>query len=295
VKALASIPLKKAVSNELAAFTKTLRSKTAVPEMSLSNGLCLAAKEIIAKLEKKGASYYHNLTTEDMTLICRKYTGGFEAINFLFEEGTIDNTLPKLMISEYDPKRTNKNVIFDPSLLVCGVSTAIIEEEEATLVIFADSITEGESKHVYNPDDYPELKEAFDMFDVSHIEKIDCNEIKGTMKQMGFQSRSPIVYQIIEDLDNPENLQGADFNTFMDTIVSKLNVNSKEGLYQIFSLYKDDVHTDTISLRGMKKMATDLEEKETLDEINGLITLAGSDGVALTFEEFSQFYTEEEQ
>ena len=50
-----------------------------------------------------------------------------------------------------------------------------------------------------------ELRQAFDLFDVKENGKIDPSEIKETMKQLGFDTKNPTIYKIIEDLDTEES------------------------------------------------------------------------------------------
>lgn len=292
-KALSRIPLKKKVSEELANFSSKLKSFKNISPLKLSAGLCTAAESLLEIVRANGFYSFNDMSFEDYILLCRKSVGGFNKIIKIMDHGSVDDLFARIIVNDDDPKRVYRDTLFDTSMQYVGVASEMIEDEHTTVFIIADNICEGESKHIYNPEDYPELKQAFDLFDVSHIGRIECKEIKKTMKDLHFHNTAPVIYSIIEQMDNPEYLLGADFNDFMETILTKVNDKSKDGLYNIFSLYKDDAFTDTISLRNLKKMAFDLDEKDLLAEINGLIKLAKSDGITLSFEEFSRFYFDE--
>ena len=59
-----------------------------------------------------------------------------------------------------------------------------------------------------------ELRQAFDLFDVKENGKIDPSEIKETMKQLGFDTKNPTIYKIIEDLDSPKSKKNGGNNIF---------------------------------------------------------------------------------
>ena len=292
-KTISKFPLKKNQASELQNFTKTLKTKKGGSSVKVSDGLCSAAIKIGEILMEKGLDYYNNLQKSDMIDICRNYVGGFKKISFLAEECNPENLLPAFCISGIDIKKQFKIDIFDEEFKICGISVLENEENLKIVLILADNITEGASKKIYNPEDYPEYKEAFDLFDVCHNGVIDCKEIKKSVADLGFEFKSPPIFKIIQELDDPDRLQGADFNTFMEVIEKNLNEKEKDGIKNIFSLYKDDPTSESISLRNLKKLCIELNEKELSEEVSEIIKLAGNDLVSITFDEFSKFFLEQ--
>ena len=66
------------------------------------------------------------------------------------------------------------------------------------------------------------------------------------MMSLGFEKKSPTVYEMICDLENVGN--EIDFDEFLDAICNKLgNRETKEGINRIFDLFDDD-KTGTINL-----------------------------------------------
>lgn len=91
-----------------------------------------------------------------------------------------------------------------------------------------------------------EIKEAFTMFDTNGNGTIDPKELKAAMNSLGFEKKSPTVYEMICDLENMGN--EVDFDEFLEAISNKLgNRETKEGINRIFDLFDDD-KTGTINL-----------------------------------------------
>merc|ERR1712078_907067 len=69
-----------------------------------------------------------------------------------------------------------------------------------------------------------------------------------------------------------------DFEEFLDAITSKLgDKETKSGISKIFALFDDD-KTGTISLKNLKRVAKELGETMTDEELREMIERADSDG-----------------
>jgi len=289
-KGLDRISTKRKVANELKTFAKSLKGYYNVKDVELSQGLNSAAQEIATQMSKKGLSYYDTINKSDFKKLCRAYVGGFSMVEVFNDIGDLDHLFARAVIASNDPERKNINNIFDKKMKYCGIASTIIDEEPASIIILADNITEGASKNEYNPKEYSEFKEAFDLFDYNKRERVDFEDIKKRLLDLGFYHKSPIVFEIIDELEKNGETFGSDFNSFMEVIFSKLNASNSQGLYEIFRLYKDYSEQDEISLRNLKKMAADLGEKEMFEQVCELIKLAKTDGITMSCEEFNSFY-----
>ena len=90
-------------------------------------------------------------------------------------------------------------------------------------------------------DEIEEIREAFNLFDTDGSGMIDPKELKAAMQSLGFESKNPVIYAMIADLDTPENASGINFDHFLDSITAKLgNKESKDGIARIFDLFDDD-------------------------------------------------------
>ena len=134
-----------------------------------------------------------------------------------------------------------------------------------------------------------ELRQAFDLFDVKETGKIDPSEIKETMKQLGFDSKNPTIFQIIEDLDTPDSKKngGISFSEFSELMTKRLgDKESKEGVRRIFDLFVDDVNAEYIPLENIKKIAKELGDKSSDDELKDMIECASKNNGKLSFDDF---------
>ena len=143
-------------------------------------------------------------------------------------------------------------------------------------------------------DEVDEIRQAFDLFDTNGTGKIDPKELKAAMQSLGFDSKNPTIYTLIADLDTPEAAKngGVNFDDFVGSINNKLgDKESKEGIHRIFELFIDDPNADTITLSSLKKIAQELGENMSAEELKDMLERASKNGVELTFEEFYDIMT----
>jgi Ca2+-binding EF-hand superfamily protein len=139
-----------------------------------------------------------------------------------------------------------------------------------------------------------EIRQAFELFDTNGTGRIDPKELKAAMQSLGFDTKNPVIYQLIADLDTPENAKkgGIDFNTFVEAINDKLgDRSSREGIKRIFQLFIDDPSQDSITLSSLKRIAKELGEQMSADELRDMLERASSNGQELSFDEFYEIMT----
>jgi len=138
-------------------------------------------------------------------------------------------------------------------------------------------------------DEIEEIKEAFTMFDTNGNGTIDPKELKAAMNSLGFEKKSPTVYEMICDLEQMGN--EVDFDEFLDAISNKLgNRETKEGINRIFDLFDDD-KTGTINLGNIKRVAKELGETMSTEELREMLQRASSNGEEITREDFYNIMT----
>eukprot|EP00392_Amoebophrya_sp_AT5.2_P001619 g1621.t1 len=146
-------------------------------------------------------------------------------------------------------------------------------------------------------DEIDEIREAFNLFDTTGSGTIDPKELKHAMQSLGFDSKNPTVFQMIQELDR--DMSGMiEFEQFLDAITSKLGdkvkegVNpylsghcsggaghdeTREGISKIFALFDDD-KTGAISSKNLKRVAKELGETMSEEELREMIERADSMG-----------------
>ena len=138
-------------------------------------------------------------------------------------------------------------------------------------------------------DEIEEIREAFNLFDTDGSGSIDPRELKAAMQSLGFESKNPTIYQMIADLEHQGPL--IDFEAFLDAITSKLgDKETKEGISKIFALFDQD-ETGTINLTNLKRVARELGETMTAEELEEMLSRAATNGEEITFEDFYNIMT----
>ena len=143
-------------------------------------------------------------------------------------------------------------------------------------------------------DEVDEIRQAFDLLDTNGTGKIDPKELKAAMQSLGFDTKNPTIYTLIADLDTPEAAKngGVNFDDFVGSINNKLgDKESKEGIHRIFELFIDDPNADTITLSSLKKIAQELGENMSAEELKDMLERASANGTELTFDEFYEIMT----
>lgn len=154
------------------------------------------------------------------------------------------------------------------------------------------------SKRVERPglsqDEVDEIRQAFDLFDTNGTGRIDPKELKAAMQSLGFDTKNPTIFQLIAELDTNEAAKrgGIDFDNFVEAINNKLgDKETKDGIRRIFELFIDDPNQETITLSSLRRIARELGEQMSNDELKDMLERASSNGTELSFDEFYDIMT----
>ena len=143
-------------------------------------------------------------------------------------------------------------------------------------------------------DEVDEIRQAFDLFDTNGTGRIDPKELKAAMQSLGFDTKNPTIFQLIADLDTPEAAKkgGIEFESFVEAINNKLgDKETKDGIRRIFDLFVHDPQSETITLSSLRRIARELGEQMSNEELKDMLERASSNGTELTFEEFYDIMT----
>ena len=122
-----------------------------------------------------------------------------------------------------------------------------------------------------------EIKEAFDLFDTDGSGTIDAKELKVAMRALGFEPKKEEIKKMIADADKG---QGGviDFSDFLDMMTVKMaERDPREEMLKAFRLFDDD-ESGKISFKNLKRVAKELGENMTDEEIQEMIDEADRDG-----------------
>merc|ERR550525_1831087 len=115
-----------------------------------------------------------------------------------------------------------------------------------------------------------EIKEAFDLFDTDRSGTIDYHELKVAMRALGFDAKKQDLLKYIEQYDREDTgrINFQDFNEILSQ--QMLDRDPDEEIFKAFSLFDDD-NSGKISLKNLRRVARELGENLSDEEIQAMI------------------------
>jgi len=114
-----------------------------------------------------------------------------------------------------------------------------------------------------------EIKEAFNLFDTEGRGNIDVRELKAAFRALGFQVKKSELRQLFIDLEKDLSSAHVSFEEFLEMVTPRmLSRDSREEILKVFALFDDD-NSGGISFKNLKRVAVELGENLTDEELQG--------------------------
>lgn len=111
-----------------------------------------------------------------------------------------------------------------------------------------------------------EIKEAFDLFDTDGTGRIDAKELKVALRALGFEPKREELRAMLLEIDKTGS-GTVEYQDFLDLMSYKMSERDPvEEMRKAFRLFLDD-DSDKISLRHLKRVAKELGEAMTEEEL----------------------------
>merc|ERR1711934_919909 len=121
-----------------------------------------------------------------------------------------------------------------------------------------------------------DLKEAFTLFDTDGSGAIDSAELCTAMAALGFNPKKNEIDKMVREMDKDGDAT-IDLEEFMIMLAAKMNEkDGKEEMLKGFAMFDDD-KTGKISFKNFKRVATELGETLSDDELQEIVAEADED------------------
>ena len=115
-----------------------------------------------------------------------------------------------------------------------------------------------------------EVREAFELFDTDKNGLIDAHEMKVAMRALGFDVKKDEVIRLMEEAGSEGATSVSLFN-FMELMTDKITERDpRDEMLRAFQLFDDDA-TGRITLKNLRRVARDLGENMSDDELQAMI------------------------
>ena len=141
-----------------------------------------------------------------------------------------------------------------------------------------------------------EMRKGFELFDLQGKGKIQPKQLKETMEQMNLKDKHPVIYDLLCTLDTPEIEEkgGITFDEYVTKVNERMSDRkTKEGIRRLFDFFNVDPFSRSIPFATFVKVAKELHEEATEEELKELLQKTGCAGDEITFDEFYEIMTKE--
>ncbi|XP_069607785.1 centrin-3 isoform X1 [Ranitomeya imitator] len=165
--------------------------------------------------------------------------------------------------------------------------------------------TKKKKKRELSEEQKQEIKDAFDLFDTDKDKAIDYHELKVAMRALGFDVKKADVLRILKDYDSEATgrISFEDFKEvglkpqlFAENAVTDLILDRdpQEEMMKAFKLFDDD-DSGRISMRNLRRVARELGENMSDEELRAMIEEFDKDGDGeINLQEFISIMTGDE-
>ncbi|KAL0125420.1 hypothetical protein PUN28_004504 [Cardiocondyla obscurior] len=135
-----------------------------------------------------------------------------------------------------------------------------------------------------------DIKEAFDLFDPDGTGKIPIKDLKVVLRALGFELTKKEIQTLVEEvgLECPSELAYEEFVKIMSIKIK--DQDNRSEIIMAFRLFDDD-KTGKISFKNLKRVAIELGEDLSDEELLDMINQVDEDGDGqISLEEFTKLF-----
>jgi len=119
-------------------------------------------------------------------------------------------------------------------------------------------------------DEVQEVKDAFDLFDSDNSGAVSVQELVEAMQSLGLDQKNDAVFNMIKEIDTDGSGE-LEFAEWLEMMTARLtNKTPKADIEKVFKLFDND-RTGEISLDNLKRVANDLGEEVSNEELQEMV------------------------
>ena len=120
--------------------------------------------------------------------------------------------------------------------------------------------------------------------------KINCDNLLVSLRELRFDQQEPVIYDIIEEICS-SNKTGLTYDDFVDKLNETLqDRDSQKSTERTYELFVEDPK-GTLTYDVLKKVAREVGDNATDEEIRKTFNYASSNGQDIPYEEFHYIMT----
>ena len=146
-----------------------------------------------------------------------------------------------------------------------------------------------------NPEQIEDIKETFKLFDTDGSGNIDATELKVAIRSLGMDQNNQGLKNMI-DMITGQGGHSIEFGEFLNMMNSQIEANKHDDSH-LMDMFRtlDSNQTGKITFDNLKKVATEIGEKMSDEQLQEMLDEADRDGDgAISAEEFCQILKEDE-
>merc|ERR1711874_782632 len=119
-------------------------------------------------------------------------------------------------------------------------------------------------------DEVQEVKDAFDLFDTDSSGAVSVQELIEAMQSLGLDQKNEAVFNMIKEIDTDGSGE-LEFSEFLEMMTARLSDKTpRSEIERVFKLFDDD-RTGEISLNNLKRVASELGEEVSNEELQEMV------------------------
>merc|ERR1712187_308784 len=119
-------------------------------------------------------------------------------------------------------------------------------------------------------DEVQEVKDAFDLFDTDSSGAVSVQELVDAMQSLGLEQKNEAVFNMIKEIDTDGSGE-LEFTEWLEMMTARLSDKTpRSEIERVFKLFDDD-RTGEISLANLKRVANELGEEVSNEELQEMV------------------------